>query len=977
MIPILYSGTESAFSNNGLGFLSDAISCNVTEERNGAYELNMQYPISGIHFSDIALRSIILAKPNSTSQTQPFRVYRITKPINGVVEIYAEHISYDLSGIPVQPFTASSCADALAKLKTNAVTTCPFNFSTDKGTTGTMIVSSPSSIRSQLGGKAGSILDVYGGGEYEFDRYSVKLWNSRGLNRGVSIRYGKNLTDIKQEENCANVYTGVYPFWIDSETGAVTQLTQKIVNVPGTFNFSRILVLDLSVEWTSAPTQAQLLAKTQAYIEDNQIGVPSVNLDVSFAQLEQSDEYKGMALLERVSLCDTVNVFFEKLGVNATAKAIKVVYNVLLDRIESIELGDARRTNLTDSILAQETKIEEMPSVNDLSAMVEQLTSDILGADGGAVRLLDTNADGVPDTLYIADNPDPTLATKVWRFNYQGWAASKNGYNGPFTLGATLNSGIVADFITAGYLSADRIDAHSLAVSKLAGKVKNGNWELDFDTGSFSIGNISAANINTGTLSASNVKIEGDTYFYWDGANINIKNPNNAQQIIRIGKYDGTHYGMGFSSNGGATWENSMDFNGVIATSIGALEISADKITTGTLNVARIGKNSVTIEKLKGSLTAKATDISADSDAWGIDFEANDGAGSLKIGAINASSIKAGSISADRIAANTIAVSKLTGTISAKATDITADSDKWELNFAGDGSLKIGAINASSIKAGYISADRISANSIAVTKLTGSISKTDVTGGTAWTLNLTDGTFTIGAIDASHITAGTISADRISARSLSLEKLSASNAFDGVTKISNTGIEINHSSVGASAKTTIKADGLKMYNASGALIGGIYTPTGQSTAKAGFTSLYNPSYGNFSIQLERFWNGAESSYFYGLCLYRKNTKIGGLAVLDSDQASDVSLFGYNSDAISVNAVINVVQDWNGYEPGTYKPSSADMADEVWNGTQGSMHIYADGQDVIVSSPNDIYMVMHLNGRTQTLRMSDVYDLINP
>ena len=85
-------------------------------------------------------------------------------------------------------------------------------------------------------------------------------------------------------------------------------------------------------------------------------------------------------------------------------------------------------------------------------ASIASLTEAILGAKGGAVRLLDTDGDKLPDTLYIADNPDPALAKKVWRFNYEGWAGSDTGYNGPFALGATFESGLLADFIKAGVL---------------------------------------------------------------------------------------------------------------------------------------------------------------------------------------------------------------------------------------------------------------------------------------------------------------------------------------------------------------------------------------------------------------------------------------------------------------------------------------------------------------------------------------------
>lgn len=459
--PILYSATETSFDHNGIGILSSCVSCEVTEEANGIFELAMQYPMDGIHFEDIADRSIIKAKADQFRDAQLFRVYAISKPMNGIVTVLAEHISYDLSGIPVKPFSADSVALALAWLKTNAVVDCPFEFWTDKATSGKFNVSTPASIRSRLGGVAGSILDVYGG-EYEFDNYTVKLHNKRGMNRGVSIRYGKNLTDIKQDQNCSNVATGIYPYWAGTvdEKDVLVELPEKIVNAPGTYNFVKIRTLDLSSEFETQPTVDQLRSKTQNYIKANNIGVPSVSLTVSFAQLEQTEEYKHLKLLERVSLFDTVNVEFPALGVSATAKAVKMVYDVIADRVKSVTLGSVR-ANIADTIAAQKQEIidysKDKPSVSLVQKISSALAKAIMGANGGAVRLIDTNDDGEPDELYIADNADPTKALKVWRFNYNGWAASKNGYSGPFEFGATLEDGLLANFVTAAQLVAGTI----------------------------------------------------------------------------------------------------------------------------------------------------------------------------------------------------------------------------------------------------------------------------------------------------------------------------------------------------------------------------------------------------------------------------------------------------------------------------------------------------------------------------------------
>lgn len=459
--PILYSATETNFDHNGIGILSYCESCEVTEEANGIFELAMQYPMDGVHFAEIGDRAIIKAKADQFRDPQLFRVYSISKPMNGIVTVLAEHISYDLSGIPVKPFSANTASSALAWLKTNAVVDCPFTFWTDKGTSANFKVETPASIRSRLGGVAGSILDVYGG-EYEFDNYTVKLHNKRGLNRGVSIRYGKNLTDIKQEQNCSNVATGIYPYWANPENGDLVELPEKIINAPGTYNFVKIKTVDFTQSFEEHPTVEQLRSKAKSYVTANNIGVPVVSLSVSFEQLSKSEEYKHLALLERVSLFDTVNVEFPALGVSTAAKAVKMVYDVIADRVKSVTLGSVR-ANIADTIAAQQQELEKKPSKTFMELAIESLTKTILGAKGGSVRFLDTNEDGEPDTLYIADNPDPEKAVKVWRFNYEGWGASNNGYNGPFVLGATLKNGIVADFITAGTLNAALIKSGVLS----------------------------------------------------------------------------------------------------------------------------------------------------------------------------------------------------------------------------------------------------------------------------------------------------------------------------------------------------------------------------------------------------------------------------------------------------------------------------------------------------------------------------------
>ena len=491
MIPRLYDENEKGFGHNGFGHLSQCEDATVIQQLNGMYELELVYPVTGLHYAEIKKRRQILCKPDPWTREQPFRIYRISKPMSGRVTVYARHICYDMMGIPVAPFAAQGIDTALETLQEKATIECPFTFSTDKQTdavkTAAMKTKVPFSMWELLGGQAGSLLDTFGG-EYEFDHYDVKLLSRRGMDRSVSIRYGKNLTDINQEENIAGCYTGVYPYWYsngdETEEGYV-ELPEKIIRLEGEFGYERILTKDFSSEWQTKPTEEQLRKRVEKYIQDNDIGKPDVSWKVEFVALEQTEEYKGRQILERVCLGDTVTVQFLKLGIDATARAVETRYKPLLDRYESISLGKMR-SSLADIVVNQQKQLDSTLNKTAMQIAVEQLTAAILGARGGSVRFLDTDGDGMQDTLYIADDPDPNLAKKVWRFNYEGWGASENGYNGPFTLGASLKNGFVADFITAGTLDAQVVKVINLVASSIVAgvlKAKNGKTYFDLDNG--------------------------------------------------------------------------------------------------------------------------------------------------------------------------------------------------------------------------------------------------------------------------------------------------------------------------------------------------------------------------------------------------------------------------------------------------------------------------------------------------------------
>ena len=450
MIPILYSADEINFTSNGLGRLSDCISCIVTEERNGQYVMEMVYPIDGAHFDDLTYSSIIKVLPSDGANEQLFRVYKISRPLNGKVAISAEHISYQLSFIPVSPFTASNCAGALSGLVSHSMETNPFTVWTDKETSATYKQTLPASFRSQLGGVQGSILDVYGG-EYEFDNYTVRLHASRGADNGVTLRYGKNITDIKQEENISNTITGIVPYWTDSEGNTVTGDAQYSENADN-FPFMRTVIKDFSQEFEDAPTKAALEQYTRNYIECNDIGIPSVSIDVSFVALWQTEEYKDIANLERVKLCDTVTVEFEKLGISAKAKVIRTEFDVLKEKYNKIEIGEVK-TNLVNTLSDIQQTAKESASTSFMQQAIAHASSLISGGLGGHV-VINRNANGEPNEILIMDTDDKDTAVNVIRMNVNGIGFSTTGYDGDYTTAWTIDGHFNADFIKAGTINA-------------------------------------------------------------------------------------------------------------------------------------------------------------------------------------------------------------------------------------------------------------------------------------------------------------------------------------------------------------------------------------------------------------------------------------------------------------------------------------------------------------------------------------------
>lgn len=492
MLPILYEQTETDFTSNGIGILSECLNTDVEQRDDNYYELWFDYPVNTsdehtVQWNQITDRSIIRCKPSPDEDIQTFRVYSVVPMMGGIVQVKAAHISYDLSGFPVQPFDAYSAAAAMTHISSDSVLDSGFTFWTDIVSQKELHIREPMSIRAVLA----KMQDIYGG-EFEWDNKTVRLYAERGVNRGVSIRYGKNLTDFKQERNCAEVYTGIYPYWRGGEDDAVVELPEKIIYAEGTFPYTKIMPLDLSANYEEQPTVAQLRASAENYLTQYDITAPVVSMDVSFVQLEQTGEYENLKFLERVSMYDTLQVYFPSLNVSSAARVASMRYNPALNKITSVVLGD-KPVTIADSVADTTTRIDnigeeiaqQVPSM--IGAAVDNATK-WLTSDGGNIMMIKDANDKLRE-IVIIDTESLQTASKVWRWNVNGLGYSSTGYAGPYSLAMTQDGAIVANMITTGILNGNIIRAGAItsiqgnAIFDLEGNsllFKDGNNEVVF-----------------------------------------------------------------------------------------------------------------------------------------------------------------------------------------------------------------------------------------------------------------------------------------------------------------------------------------------------------------------------------------------------------------------------------------------------------------------------------------------------------------
>ena len=606
MIPTLYGKTENNFTYNGIGFLIDATKCIVTEERNGSYECLLQYPITGQWYAQIEDGCIIKAKANDTSEPQLFRIYKSSKPLNGIVTYSAEHISYDLNGIPVLGFIINNATPqtAIARAIQEAGLPSPFTTTSDITTLNSTAILTPCSVRAILGGQAGSILDVWGG-ELEFDNFIVRLHKRRGSDSGVSIEYGKNLKDLKQESNIAECYTHIMPYVIcskETEKGEQNQacvyLSEKVLPLNSSENIghNKAYIMDFTDRFKDGEeiTESALRAKAIEYIGATQLGAPKVTLNVSFVQLWQTEEYKNIAPLERVKLCDIVTVKFSELGVESKAKVIKTVYDTLNERYESVTLGDVKET-FSDTVIETGKQIATVKQSTErteahITRTNDRITAEVTRAKG-AEEALTTKIELTAES--ITSEITKTVNDEVTRAKAAEADLSGNIDNVSTSLSSQIRQ--TAESITA-----------EVTRAKGAEEALSTRISQTFNNITLSVSSTTSNNQTTSTLTLKNGNVTIDT------ANV-VGTTATQAAAIAADAVNGITLSVSNSTtaatstltlkNGNVTiTSGTIELKGLVTfsdlESKGKTKINGDNITTGTISADRIDVSSLYLDRL-------------------------------------------------------------------------------------------------------------------------------------------------------------------------------------------------------------------------------------------------------------------------------------------------------------------------------------------------------------------------------------------
>ena len=450
MRPILYEQNEQVFESNGIAVLHDTISSEVTEVRNAEFELELKYPIGGEWAKELTLNRYILVKPNDYDDPHAFRIYEAEKEVDSnQIVVKGVTKTDELAGNVVKPLSIKSATPSQAweQVKRAAVDPISYNFISDIQTSKdtTMDIRN---VLNAIAGEEGSFIDTWGG-EIKRTNNTIFLYSKRGMDHVTTIRPRKNLKNVKVKSSMAGKFTRILPyvtFTPDGENAKEEVIYGDIIKSPHYDDYfvKRIVPLDLSSEFNDqstakegeeskkkAPTPAQITAKAQSYFtsKNKDADKPDLQVEVEMLPLQDSTEWDRRIIqaLEKIQLCDTIDVYVPKIDCDVTVKVRKIVYDSLRERIIKIEASSSGsgRASLADQQKAQ---------WQDLTNKI--VNNALYGEKDGLINTILTSANNKNKNFYGPDEPPREKVSKgdlwfkqvggegqveMWRFDGENW----------------------------------------------------------------------------------------------------------------------------------------------------------------------------------------------------------------------------------------------------------------------------------------------------------------------------------------------------------------------------------------------------------------------------------------------------------------------------------------------------------------------------------------------------------------------------
>lgn len=445
---------ETNFTNNGYGFLTDVLSASVVEELNGDYYLSFNYVINGALSEYLVQDNIVQCKVEGGTN-QLFRIKRVTKDFTKI-EVYAQHIFYDLLNnflLDTSPtnLTCQSFGEWILT-KTNFET--PFTYYSDISDSASARYVRRNPIEAIMGDIENSMINIFGG-DIERDNFTIKQLAQRGSSNGETLIIGKNIKEIKITMDNTSIITRILPIGFDGLMLPEVYIDSPLIDNYLTPRIAKVEFQNIKYDpeseeegvYTNIEDAYTALRNATNQLFEGGVDEPIINVKIDWVELSKTNEYKQYQALETLHLGDYVTANI--LGVDYSTRIVKTTYNVLTDSIDKFEIGTIQR-NIGTSVNINTQKVEQINPTSILQSAKDNATAQINSAMGGYI--VKTNTD-----LYIMDTPDTSTAQKVWRWNLNGLAYSDTGINGTYKTAMTQDGQIVADMITTGTMSAERI----------------------------------------------------------------------------------------------------------------------------------------------------------------------------------------------------------------------------------------------------------------------------------------------------------------------------------------------------------------------------------------------------------------------------------------------------------------------------------------------------------------------------------------